>query len=133
MIFPRVRAIVRTLSEYLTTAAADLLYEPKNANIQSHISDTTNPHAVTAVQVGADLAGTAVAAIVAHEGASDPHPQYLTPAEADAAYAAIGSAAAVSNVISVPTTIAAGTSYIVASYLKVDSDLTINGNLMVIG
>jgi len=117
MIFPRVRAIVRTLSEYLTTAAADLLYEPKNANIQSHISDTTNPHAVTAVQVGADLAGTAVAAIVAHEGEANPHPQYLTTA----------------NVISIPTIIAADTSYIVASYLKVDSDLTINGNLMVTG
>ena len=41
--------------------------------------------------------------------------------------------ATVSNVISSPTTIAADTSYIVASYLKVDSDLTINGNLMVIG
>jgi len=41
--------------------------------------------------------------------------------------------ATVSNVISSPKTIAADTSYIVASYLKVDSDLTINGNLMVIG
>ena len=44
-----------------------------------------------------------------------------------------GGGATVSNVISSPTTIAADTSYIVASYLKVDSDLTINGNLMVIG
>lgn len=38
-----------------------------------------------------------------------------------------------SNVISTPTTINTDTSYIVASYLKIDSDLTINGNLMVIG
>jgi len=36
------------------------------------------------------------------------------------------------NVISSPKIIAADTSYIVASYLKVDSDLTINGNIMVI-
>ena len=44
-----------------------------------------------------------------------------------------GGSSVVSNVISSPKTIAADTSYIVASYLKVDSDLTINGNLMVIG
>lgn len=33
-----------------------------------------------------DAAGTAAAAVSAHEAASDPHPGYLTPAEADAAY-----------------------------------------------
>lgn len=43
----------------------------------------------TPAQVGADPAGTAAAAIVAHLAAGDPHPQYLTPAEADALYAAI--------------------------------------------
>ena len=43
------------------------------------------------------------------------------------------SGGAVSNVISTPTTIAADTSYIVASYLNITSDLTIAGNLMVIG
>lgn len=47
----------------LTQAAADLLYpsiahnhsgvyEPANANIQSHISSTSNPHSVTKAQVG---------------------------------------------------------------------------------
>jgi len=30
----------------------DALYEPKNSNIQSHISNTSNPHSVTATQVG---------------------------------------------------------------------------------
>ena len=44
-----------------------------------------------------------------------------------------GGSSVVSNVISSPKTIAADTSYIVASYLKIDSDLTINGNLMVMG
>lgn len=36
------------------SGAVDLsnVYEPKNANIQSHISDTDNPHAVTQTQVG---------------------------------------------------------------------------------
>jgi hypothetical protein len=52
-----------------------------------------------------DAAGVASAAVVAHEAASDPHPVYLTQAEADAlfltpaegnaAYDAIGAAAAV--------------------------------------
>jgi len=38
--------------------------EPANANIQSHISNvTTNPHAVTASQAGADAAGTAASAV----------------------------------------------------------------------
>lgn len=34
-----------------------------------------------------DPAGTATAAVSAHEAAADPHPGYLTPAEADAIYA----------------------------------------------
>jgi hypothetical protein len=37
--------------------------------------------------VGADPAGTAAAAITAHEAAADPHPGYLTAAEGNAAYA----------------------------------------------
>ena len=38
-----------------------------------------------------------------------------------------------SNVFSATATVAADTSYIVASYLKVESDLTVSGNLMVTG
>ena len=41
-----------------------------------------------------DAAGTATAAIAAHEAAPDPHPGYLTPAEGNAVYDAIGAAAA---------------------------------------
>jgi hypothetical protein len=36
--------------------------------------------------VGADASGTAAASMTAHLAAGDPHPQYLTPAEGDAAY-----------------------------------------------
>jgi hypothetical protein len=39
-----------------------------------------------AADVGADPAGTAAGLITAHEAAADPHPQYLTQAEADALY-----------------------------------------------
>ena len=42
-------------------------------------------------------------------------------------------ASAVSNVIAAPTVIPEDTSYVVASYLKVTSDLTVSGNLMVTG
>jgi hypothetical protein len=35
---------------------------------------------------GKETAGAAAAAVTAHEAAADPHPGYLTPAEADAAY-----------------------------------------------
>jgi hypothetical protein len=38
---------------YSTKTTADTLYEPKNSNIQSHISSTSNPHSVTAAQIGA--------------------------------------------------------------------------------
>lgn len=46
--------------------------------LQSHAASTTNPHSVTATQVGADPAGTASAAIAIHESESDPHPQYFS-------------------------------------------------------
>jgi hypothetical protein len=41
----------------------------------------------TAGQVGADPAGTAAAAVAAHEAAADAHPGYLTATEGNAAYA----------------------------------------------
>lgn len=37
---------------YYTKTQSDLNYEPKNANIQSHIASTSNPHSVTKSQVG---------------------------------------------------------------------------------
>lgn len=45
-------------------------------NLEAHVTDTTNPHEVTAAQAGADPEGTASAAVGAHEAAEDPHPQY---------------------------------------------------------
>jgi len=41
-----------------------------------------------------DALGTAASQIAAHEAASNPHPGYLTPAEGDAAYEALGAVAA---------------------------------------
>jgi len=41
--------------------------------VASHLGSTSNPHSVTAAQVGADPTGTAAAAVVAHAGAVDPH------------------------------------------------------------
>lgn len=70
-------------------------------NADAHLANTSNPHSVTAAQVGAytsgavdtllsgksdtshahtgvyEPAGTASAAVSAHTGASDPHPQYF--------------------------------------------------------
>jgi 1-aminocyclopropane-1-carboxylate deaminase/D-cysteine desulfhydrase-like pyridoxal-dependent ACC family enzyme len=58
--------------------------------------------------------------------------QYLNQAAADV-NASLTSSAMSSNVIASTTLVAAGTSYMVVSYLTVSSDLTINGNLMVDG
>jgi hypothetical protein len=59
---------------------------------------SVNGHAgavtLTASDVGADAAGTASAAISAHDAETDPHPQYLTQTEGDARYATTGSSAA---------------------------------------
>lgn len=49
----------------------DTRYEPKNSNIQEHISSTSNPHGVTAAQAGADPAGTAATAVGSHESEND--------------------------------------------------------------
>ena len=54
------------------------------AELDAHANSTSNPHATTAAQVGADPAGTAAAAVSAHAAAGDPHPQYTTAAEAAA-------------------------------------------------
>ncbi len=55
------------------------------AELDAHANSTSNPHATTAAQVGADPAGTAAAAVAAHAAAADPHPNYTTAAEAAAA------------------------------------------------
>lgn len=59
-------------------------------NLAAHTGNMSNPHGVTAVQAGADPAGTAAAAVLAHEGELDPHPQYLAESEADALYDPLG-------------------------------------------
>lgn len=51
----------------------------------------------SAAQVGADPSGTAAAALAAHVGASDPHSQYLTTLEGNAAYDTIGAASTVQS------------------------------------
>lgn len=57
------------------------------------VNGQTGVVVLTATDVGADTAGTAAAAVGTHVAASDPHPQYLTPAEGNAAYDALGAAA----------------------------------------
>jgi hypothetical protein len=43
---------VYTKSEVFTKTESNANFEPKNSNIQSHISNVSNPHAVTKAQVG---------------------------------------------------------------------------------
>lgn len=46
------------------------------AELDAHTGNTSNPHATTAAQVGADPTGTASAAVAAHVAAANPHTQY---------------------------------------------------------
>ena len=65
---------------------AELEINILQSDLTAHTSNTSNPHATTAAQVGADPAGTASSAVAAHVAAADPHSQYLTSTEGDAAY-----------------------------------------------
>jgi hypothetical protein len=61
-------------------------------------ADATHSHATSDVTgldtalAGKEASGTAASLIAVHEAASNPHPTYLTQAEGDALYAALGSA-----------------------------------------
>ncbi len=54
--------------QYHTDARGDVRY-----TAIAHASDTNNPHATTALQVGADATGTAAASVSAHAGGTDVH------------------------------------------------------------
>ncbi len=89
----------------ITTAGKELL-DDANAAAQR----TTLGLGTAAVESAAafDAAGTAAAAIVAHEAAGNPHPVYLTAAEGDAAYAALSHAHAGSDITSGAVALARG-------------------------
>lgn len=76
-------------AQYHTDARGDARYAPL-----AHALNTSNPHSVTAAQVGADASGTAAVLLAFHEAAANPHSGYLTQDEADAAYAASGAVSA---------------------------------------
>lgn len=98
--------------QYLTPAEGNVAYERVLTAGTNVTIDRTNPSApvinasggggggavdsvngqtgvvvLDAADVGADVAGAATAAVAAHTAESDPHTQYLTPAEAASAYA----------------------------------------------
>jgi hypothetical protein len=77
-------------TQYHNDARGDARYWP----LSTDLATQAELDALTAADVGADPAGTAAAAVTAHEGAANPHPTYLTQAEGDAAYDALGAAAA---------------------------------------
>lgn len=90
------------LVEYVTAAPADgKKYLQQNGGWVeatalvsgvSTVNGQTGDVVLTAASVGAEPAGTASSAVGAHVAAPDPHPQYLTPAEGNAAYDALGAA-----------------------------------------
>ncbi|MFG0381102.1 hypothetical protein ACF8C6_09075 [Pseudomonas sp. zbq_18] len=67
-----------TISDFNAAASAA-------APVQS-VNSQTGTVVLDAGDVGADAAGTAASAVVAHEALADPHPQYLTQTEGDARY-----------------------------------------------
>lgn len=76
---------------YVTPARGDLRYAALAAGISS--DERAALVGLGAALAGKETAGAAVAAVGAHEAASDPHAQYLTPAEGAGLYEATGAAA----------------------------------------
>ena len=69
----------------------DGTYEPSNANIQSHIGSTSNPHSVTAAQVGAYTTGQVDTALAGKSDTGHTHTGVYQPVDADlTAIAALG-------------------------------------------
>jgi len=86
--------------QYLTAAEAAAAHAPlSHTHTAAQISDAsaTGRSLITAADaaagrtaLGAEPSGTAASTMSTHVAAADPHPQYLTPAEGNAAYAAAG-------------------------------------------
>jgi len=72
------------------------------------VNGQTGDVVLDAADVGADPAGTAASAVSAHATAADPHPQYLTQAEGDSAYAPQSHVGATGGAHGTATTAAAG-------------------------
>lgn len=66
-----------------TTHTHTGVYEPANANIQSHISSTTNPHSVTASQVGSYTSGQVDTLLTGYSVTSHNHTGTYEPANAN--------------------------------------------------
>jgi hypothetical protein len=68
------------------------VYQPAGSYAAaSHSHATSDVTGLDTALAGKEASGTAASLITAHEAAADPHPTYLTQAEADALYAAAGS------------------------------------------
>lgn len=84
----------------VTYARKDGVWVPVDALVSgvSSVNGQSGVVVLDAADVGADPAGTATtaaaAAVAAHTALADPHPQYLTPVEGNAAYDALGAATA---------------------------------------
>ncbi|MGL4575200.1 MAG: hypothetical protein ACRCV9_10470 [Burkholderiaceae bacterium] len=89
-----------TLKANNTIASAD--------PIDATVAQVKTMLAYTAADVGAEAIGTAASAVAGHVSAGDPHPQYLTPAEGNAAYAPIAHVGAGGSAHAVATTSTAG-------------------------
>ncbi len=95
---PAVEYITDAPTDGVIYARKDGLWVPVDALVSgvSSVNGQSGVVVLDAADVGADTAGTAAtasaAAVAAHTALADPHPQYLTPAEGNAAYDASGAA-----------------------------------------
>lgn len=68
---------VTDLQQRLNSIQDELFLKAFDLDLDTHTANTNNPHAVTALQVGADPTGSAIASVVAHESTTN-HPVATT-------------------------------------------------------
>lgn len=70
---------VTDLQQRLNSIQDELVLKALDLDLDSHTTNTNNPHGITALQVGADPTGSAIAAVTIHEGTTN-HPVATTSA-----------------------------------------------------
>ena len=83
--------------------AAGVVYEPANANIQSHISSTSNPHSVTASQTGAYTSGQVDTLLTGKSDTSHTHSGVYQPASVTDTVTTTDGTPTVIQVVAIPT------------------------------
>lgn len=116
------------LANTITQGNDPRLFDARNP--LAHVHPQSDVTGLAASLAGKENTGVAAAGDTAHTVASDPHPQYLTPAEANALYAALAHIHALSDVTGLVSALLGKASKPVMreAWIKLGSNVNVNLN-----